>query len=237
VSQDYYQALQVDPAADAEVIEAAYRRLARKFHPDVSSASDAPIRMRELNEAWSVLRDPARRGEYDRSRVRASVTPPSAPPRAAEPPKARPGTPRSSPPVEPPQRPPRRAPRREPRAPIAGPPPAPTQRSPAAWERIADRLLAHRLIVLGATSGILLTVVAGSAAARLFVADEPPSPAPATPAAVVLVTRAPTPEATATVRPIPSATAAAWPPFLYVPVPVPGAPIEPTATPAVQPGG
>ena len=52
---DFYKTLQVDPAADPEVIEVAYRRLARKFHPDTNPAPDATARMAALNEAYAVL--------------------------------------------------------------------------------------------------------------------------------------------------------------------------------------
>jgi hypothetical protein len=63
----YYQILQVDPAADPEVIEAAFRRLALKYHPDTSTDPDASARMREIIEARGCLSDPTRRREYDRS--------------------------------------------------------------------------------------------------------------------------------------------------------------------------
>ena len=66
--KDFYAILQVDPRAEPEVIEAAYRRLSRKYHPDVSEAGDAARRMRDLNEAYEVLGDPARRRAYDRRR-------------------------------------------------------------------------------------------------------------------------------------------------------------------------
>ncbi len=66
--KDYYAILQVHPRAEPEVIEAAYRRLSRKYHPDVSGQADAGQRMRELNEAFEVLSDPARRSSYDRRR-------------------------------------------------------------------------------------------------------------------------------------------------------------------------
>jgi curved DNA-binding protein CbpA len=67
--KDYYAILQVHPQAEPEVIEAAYRRLSLKHHPDVSGQADAGERMRELNEAFEVLGDPARRRAYDRRRV------------------------------------------------------------------------------------------------------------------------------------------------------------------------
>jgi hypothetical protein len=63
----YYQTLQVDPAADPEVIDAAFRRLALKFHPDTSSDPEASVRMREIIEARECLSDPERRRLYDRS--------------------------------------------------------------------------------------------------------------------------------------------------------------------------
>lgn len=66
--KDYYAILQVHPRAEPEVIEAAYRRLSRKYHPDVSEQADAGQRMRELNEAFEVLSDSARRRAYDRHR-------------------------------------------------------------------------------------------------------------------------------------------------------------------------
>jgi DnaJ-class molecular chaperone len=63
----FYQILQVDPAADPEVIDAAFRRLALKYHPDRSTDSNAAERMRELLEAKNILSDPTRRRAYDRS--------------------------------------------------------------------------------------------------------------------------------------------------------------------------
>src|SRR6266487_3535828 len=61
-----YQVLQVDPAAEPEILEAAYRRLARKYHPDVSRSPDAERRMKEINAAYEVLCDRLRRAAYDR---------------------------------------------------------------------------------------------------------------------------------------------------------------------------
>jgi hypothetical protein len=65
---DYYKILQVDPLAEEEVIEAAYRRLARKYHPDVYAGPDASERMRELNLAYSIIGNAARRLAYDSAR-------------------------------------------------------------------------------------------------------------------------------------------------------------------------
>jgi hypothetical protein len=63
----FYQILQVDPSADAEVIEAAFRRLAMKYHPDTSSDPEASVLMREIVEARECLSDPNCRRSYDRS--------------------------------------------------------------------------------------------------------------------------------------------------------------------------
>ena len=65
---DYYESLQVTPTADPEVIQAAYRRLALKYHPDVYHGADAQERMSILNQAYSVLSNPAQRAAYDRQR-------------------------------------------------------------------------------------------------------------------------------------------------------------------------
>ena len=65
---DCYKILQVDIEADPEVIQAAYRRLAQKFHPDVAGGEEAAARMVAINAAWEVLGDPIRRAAYDASR-------------------------------------------------------------------------------------------------------------------------------------------------------------------------
>ena len=64
-SSDPYRALQVDPSADADVIQAAYRVLARRFHPDL--AGDDAV-MKRLNAAWEILGHKDRRAAYDRTR-------------------------------------------------------------------------------------------------------------------------------------------------------------------------
>jgi curved DNA-binding protein CbpA len=71
---DPYKVLQVDPEAEREVIEAAYKRLARMHHPDVSGEPDSVERMVRINQAWEMLRDPARRASIDRARTRAGAT-------------------------------------------------------------------------------------------------------------------------------------------------------------------
>lgn len=67
MSADYYRVLQIDPDAEPEVVAAAYRKLAAKYHPDVNNTPEAQERMRELNVAHEVLGDPAKRAEYDRT--------------------------------------------------------------------------------------------------------------------------------------------------------------------------
>jgi hypothetical protein len=62
--RDYYQTLGVAREAPADEVKKAYRRLARKYHPDVSKEPDAEKRMKEVNEAYEVLSDPARRRAY-----------------------------------------------------------------------------------------------------------------------------------------------------------------------------
>ena len=65
---DYYRILQVDPAAHDDVIQAAYRRLALRYHPDRNPSAAAARVMARINAAYEVLSDPARRAEYDRGR-------------------------------------------------------------------------------------------------------------------------------------------------------------------------
>lgn len=65
-NKNYYRILQVDPTAEQEVIIAAYRRLALKYHPDINKSPDTYHRMQEINEAYEVLSNPARRAQYDK---------------------------------------------------------------------------------------------------------------------------------------------------------------------------
>ncbi len=64
---DFYAILEVTRAATFEEIRAAYRRLARTYHPDTNPSADAVLRMRQVNEAWETLRDTQKRDQYDRS--------------------------------------------------------------------------------------------------------------------------------------------------------------------------
>jgi len=63
--KDYYKIMGVDRQASADDIKRAYRRLARKYHPDVSKEKDAEERFKEIGEAYEVLRDPEKREAYD----------------------------------------------------------------------------------------------------------------------------------------------------------------------------
>jgi curved DNA-binding protein len=62
---DYYAALGVERGASAEDIKKAYRRLAQKYHPDVSKEPGAEARFKEIGEAWQTLKDPEKRAAYD----------------------------------------------------------------------------------------------------------------------------------------------------------------------------
>ena len=70
---DPYKVLQVDPEAEREVIRAAYRALALKYHPDVSTGPHD--RMAALNHAWGILRNGNARAAYDQARADAQRTP------------------------------------------------------------------------------------------------------------------------------------------------------------------
>ncbi|MEV6211842.1 J domain-containing protein [Kitasatospora sp. NPDC051914] len=64
-SRDYYDILGVPHDADRETVKRAFHDLARKYHPDLSTRSDAQERFKEVAEAYAVLSDPDRRADYD----------------------------------------------------------------------------------------------------------------------------------------------------------------------------
>lgn len=72
-SVDPYQILQVSPTAEQEVLHAAFRALAMKYHPDRDASARAARRMMELNQAYAMVREPQLRAQVDRTRRTAAA--------------------------------------------------------------------------------------------------------------------------------------------------------------------
>ena len=64
-NRDYYEILGIPRDASTDDIKAAFRKLARQYHPDVSKEADAEEKFKEINEAYGVLSDPQKRARYD----------------------------------------------------------------------------------------------------------------------------------------------------------------------------
>jgi len=75
MDKDYYKIMGVNQDASEKDIKMAYRKLARKYHPDISKEPNAEERFKEMGEAYEVLRDPAKRAEYDQYRKNQEFNP------------------------------------------------------------------------------------------------------------------------------------------------------------------
>jgi len=67
-NRDLYKILQVDPSAEQEIIEAAYKKLALKYHPDHNKSENALKTMQDINGAYEILHDPFKRAKYNETR-------------------------------------------------------------------------------------------------------------------------------------------------------------------------
>ena len=83
--KDYYKVLGLEPGADDKAVKAAYRKLARKYHPDVSKEKDAENQFKEVAEAYEVLKSAEKRAEYDELRKYAQQGRPFEPPPSWQP--------------------------------------------------------------------------------------------------------------------------------------------------------
>ncbi|OEC35900.1 curved DNA-binding protein [Pseudomonas cuatrocienegasensis] len=84
--KDYYKVLGLEPGADDKAVKTAYRKLARKYHPDVSKEADAENKFKEVAEAYEVLKSTETRAEYDELRKHAEYGRPFEPPPGWQPP-------------------------------------------------------------------------------------------------------------------------------------------------------
>ncbi|MGS0743549.1 DnaJ domain-containing protein [Glaciimonas sp. GG7] len=69
--KDYYAVLGIESSAPIGAIKTAYRKKASEFHPDRNTSPDAPAQFRQVQEAYDVLSDATKRGEYDENRRRS----------------------------------------------------------------------------------------------------------------------------------------------------------------------
>lgn len=85
--RDPYKILQVDPSAEQSMIDAAYKLLARKYHPDMNPGKDTTAQMQDINWARDLLGDPAKRSKYDLERKLRAAKParPAYPPGTSQP--------------------------------------------------------------------------------------------------------------------------------------------------------
>lgn len=74
--QDHYARLGISPSASADLIKAAYRKKAAQYHPDKNPSPDAAMRFSEVQQAYEVLSDMARRKAYDDYRQRSLIDDP-----------------------------------------------------------------------------------------------------------------------------------------------------------------
>lgn len=74
MEKNYYEILEVDKNASEEVIEKAYKTLAKKYHPDLQNNSNCQDKMRQINEAYEILSNDFKRREYDEKIKRQSVS-------------------------------------------------------------------------------------------------------------------------------------------------------------------
>jgi DnaJ-class molecular chaperone len=63
--RNHYRVLMLAENADREIISTVYRKLAQRYHPDIDPSAEAAHRMAEINDAYAVLKDPAKRARYD----------------------------------------------------------------------------------------------------------------------------------------------------------------------------